>query len=80
MRAVEVQGNIDEKGQLSLDEPIEVTNPSRVRVIVLFPETTDDPDDESIESIKAGLRRSLQEAKEGKTLPISELWDGIDAE
>lgn len=80
MRAVEVLGNIDEKGQLCLDEIIEVPNPSRVRVIVLFPETTDDPDDESIESIKAGLRRSLQEAKEGKTLPISELWDGIDAE
>ena len=36
----------------------------------------DTPDEE----IKASLRRSLQEVKEGKTRPISELWDRIDDE
>jgi predicted HTH domain antitoxin len=34
----------------------------------------DDPD----ELILAHLRISLQEIKEGKLKPISELWDGID--
>ena len=84
MKAVEVTGNIDEKGQLFLDEPIEVETPSRVRVIVLFTEPTDeledDPDDTPIEEIKASLRRALQEAKAGQTRPLSELWDRIDAE
>jgi len=84
MKAVEVTGNIDEKGQLLLDEPLEIATPSRVRVIVLFPEPTDeledDPDDTPIEEIKASLIRALQEAKAGQTRPISELWGRIDAE
>lgn len=32
------------------------------------------------EQILESLRRSLQDAKAGKTLPISELWEGIDVE
>ncbi len=41
--------------------------------------TADDPDDESSESVKASLRRSLQEAKAGHRLPLSQMWEGIDA-
>lgn len=37
-----------------------------------------DFDDEPNELILASLRVSLQQAKEGKVHPISELWDGID--
>jgi predicted HTH domain antitoxin len=37
-----------------------------------------DTDDEPDKLILASLRTSLQEAKEGKLHPISELWDGID--
>jgi predicted HTH domain antitoxin len=37
-----------------------------------------DPDDDPDELILAHLRISLQEAKEGKTIPVSQLWDGID--
>ncbi|WP_124978527.1 UPF0175 family protein [Aphanothece sacrum] len=37
-----------------------------------------DPDDESNELILASLNTSLQQAKEGKLHPISELWDDID--
>ena len=36
--------------------------------------------DESKESILNSLRTSLQEAKAGKTKPVSQLWDGIDDE
>ncbi len=43
---------------------------------ILTPPT--DPDDTPNELILAHLRISLQEAKEGKVKPISELWDGID--
>lgn len=84
MKAIEVTGTLDEKGQLSLDQPIENFAPSRVRVIVLFPEVIEeaepDPDDTPIEEVKASLRRALQEAKAGQTRPISELWERIDAE
>lgn len=37
-----------------------------------------DPDDESAELVLASLRTSLQQIKEGKLHPISELWDGIE--
>ena len=84
MKAVEVTGTLDEKGQLSLDQPIENVAPSRVKVIVLFPEATEEieeePDDTPVEEIKASLRRALQEAKEGKRIPLSEMWEGINVE
>jgi predicted HTH domain antitoxin len=37
-----------------------------------------DPDDEPAELVLASLRNLLQQIKEGKVHPISELWDGID--
>lgn len=37
-----------------------------------------DSDDDPNELILASLRISLQQAKEGKVHPLSELWDGID--
>ena len=84
MQTIEVTGTLDEKGQLSLDRPIENFPPGRVRVIVLFPELTEeaeiDPDDTPIEEIKASLRRALQQAKAGQRIPLSQMWEGIDVE
>jgi hypothetical protein len=84
MRAVEGMGTIDREGHLLLDEPFDVDISGRVRVIVLFSEPVqelkDDPDDTPIEEVKASLKRAFQQAKAGQTRPISEMWDGIDAE
>ncbi|NMX21965.1 hypothetical protein C5S30_05950 [ANME-1 cluster archaeon GoMg4] len=35
-KAIEIMGTIDKKSQLHIDEPLPITGPSRVRVIVLF--------------------------------------------
>ena len=84
MRAVEATGTIDREGHLLLDQPLGEDIASRVRVIVLFSEPVqeleDDPDDTPIEEVKASLKRAFQQAKAGQTRPISEMWDGIDAE
>ena len=84
MKAVEVTGTIDRQGHLLLDHPFDVDIAARVRVIVLFSELVqeleDDPDDTPIEEVKASLKRAFQQAKAGQTRPISEMWDGIDAE
>ncbi len=84
MRAIEVTGKIDRDGNLSLDESIKVSTPSRVRVIILFAEdrepSENDPDDETIESVKASLARAVQEAKAGQRIPLSQMWEDIDAE
>ena len=84
MKAVEITGTIDEKGQLLLDRPLTAETPGPVRIIVLFPEPIDeseqDPDDTPVSEVKASLKRALQQAKAGQTRPISELWERIDAE
>ena len=84
MRAVEATGTIDREGHLLLDQPFGEDIASRVRVIVLFAEPVqeleDDPDDTPIEEVKASLKRAFLQAKAGQTRPISEMWDGIDAE
>ena len=63
----------------TLDQPLAIASHSYVRIIVLVPEETDiDPDDDPTESVIEGLRQGFHEAITGQTLPLSQLWDGID--
>lgn len=79
MKAIKIMGTIDDQGHLSLDAPLAVDKNSRVEVIVLIPEAEEmDEDDEPKEQILESLRQSLNDAKVGKTHPISELWDSLD--
>jgi hypothetical protein len=84
MKAIEVTGTIDNKGNLALDQPISEAAHGRVRVIILCSEENldegleHDPDDTPLEEIKASLRRALQESKSGQRIPITQMWDGID--
>lgn len=81
MKAFEVMGKVDEKGQLFLDKPLEITTSSQVRVIILVSDDIEsDPDDTSVTEIKASLKTALQEAKVGKRIPLEKMWEGIDAE
>lgn len=79
MKAIETTGKIDDRGRLFLDRPLALANYSHVRIIVLLPEDTDiDPDDDPIETVIEGLQQGFHEAITGQTLPLSQLWDGID--
>jgi hypothetical protein len=86
MKAVEVTGVVDEQGNLSLDNPIPESAHGAVRVIILYTESaigieqSPDPDDTSVEEVKASLRRALEQATSGQRLPLSQMWDGIDNE
>lgn len=81
MKAFEVMGKFDEKGQLLLDKPLEIHALKQVRVIILVPdETESDSDDTSVMEIKASLKTALQEAKAGKRILLEKMWEGIDAE
>lgn len=42
MNAIETTGVVDAQHQLRLDEPLPMTGPSRVRVIILVPEAGED--------------------------------------
>ncbi len=65
MKAIEVEGTVDEEGQLHLDEPLTTLGPGRVRVILLSP---DEDDLQEREWFRAASRNSafdfLKDAEE----------------
>lgn len=81
MKAIEVMGTINDQGQLSLDEPLVADKHSRVRVIVLFSEEQEiEEDEDELESAVESFREGWYEAMTGQTIPVSQLWEGIDAD
>jgi hypothetical protein len=79
MKAIETHATLTENGQLTLDEPLTITDRNRVRVIVLIPEE-DEFEEDSIETIREGLYQGWQEVLAGKTRPVSQLWEGMDVD
>lgn len=81
MKAIEVTATIDERGQLALDWPLELTKRRRVRVIVLVSEGDEPaPDDTPNSVVLEGLRQGLQETFTDQTVPLSQIWNGTDAD
>jgi len=79
MKAVKVMATINEQGQLTLDRPLVTNKNSRVEVIVLIPEAAEiDEDDRHNQEILADFRQAWQEAMTGKTIPVAQLWEGIE--
>lgn len=79
MKAIKVMATINEEGQITLDRPIITDKNSRVEVIVLIPEAGEiNDDDKSKEEILADFRQAWHEAMTGKTIPVAQLWEGID--
>jgi len=68
---------INDQGQLTLDHPLLTDKNSRVEVIVLIPEQTD-LDDKSQAEVLADFRQAWQEAMTGQTIPVAQLWEGIE--
>jgi hypothetical protein len=80
MKALETTATIDESGYFTLDKSLVITKPQRVRVIVLMAEDDEiDFDETSTEIVAQGIRQGLHEALTGRTIPLSEMWAGIDA-
>ncbi|MEI2578381.1 type II toxin-antitoxin system RelN family antitoxin [Scytonema sp. PRP1] len=81
MKAIETTATINENGELTLDKSLEITKPQRVRIIVLLSEEDEtDPDETPTQIVIEGIRQGLHEALTGQTIPLSEMWEGIDAE
>ena len=79
MKAIKVMATINEEGQITLDRPIITDKNSRVEVIVLIPEAGEiTEDDQSKEEILTDFRQAWQEAMTGQTIPVAQLWEGID--
>ena len=80
MNAVETTGVVDEQRQLRLDEPQPIAGPSRVRVIILFPDSDEIPEPDWMKSAAANpsfgfLKDSAEDiytAADGK--PFHDHW------
>lgn len=53
MNAIETTGIVDEQRQLTLDEPLPLVGPSRVRVLILVPEPGDVDESAWLKAAKA---------------------------
>jgi hypothetical protein len=73
MTAIEMTGRIDEHRQLQLDNPLPVSGPMRVRVIVLYP--IQDEEDET-EWLQAAARNPAFEFLKDPEEDIYSLTDG----
>jgi Icc-related predicted phosphoesterase len=82
MKAIKVMATVDLQGSLCLDKPLNIIQNSRVEVIILIPEAVETNEDheqiESKEQIIQDFRQSWHEAMTGQTIPISQLWEGIE--
>lgn len=59
--------------QLSLNEQQEILQ-------YLIEKTRDDLDDTPDEIVIEGIKQGFKEAMSGQTIPLSQMWEGIDAE
>ncbi|MBE9007993.1 hypothetical protein IQ259_23765 [Fortiea sp. LEGE XX443] len=77
MKALKVMATINEEGQLTLDYPLLTDKNSRVEVIVLIPEE-EVLDDQSQAEVLADFRQAWHEAITGQTIPVAQLWEGLE--
>jgi hypothetical protein len=75
MKAIKVMGTVNEQGQLALDSPLIIEKTSRVEVIVLIPEDTEIEENQTKKEILNDFRISWQEAINGETIPVEQLWE-----
>ena len=79
MKAIKATGSINEQGQLSLDRPLINNKNSRVEVIVLIQEESENSETDHIkEEILEDFRQAWHEAMIGQTIPVSQIWDGLE--
>jgi uncharacterized protein YrzB (UPF0473 family) len=77
MKALKVMATINEQGQLTLDHPLITDKNSRVEIIILIPEE-EVLDDQSQAEVLADFRQAWHEAMNGQTIPVAQLWEGLE--
>lgn len=77
MKALKVMATIDDQGQLTLDQPLLQDKNSRVEVIVLIPDESNS-DEKTKAEVLDDFRQAWHEAMTGQTIPVSQLWEGLE--
>ncbi len=77
MKALKAMATINEQGQITLDSPLLNNKNSRVEIIVLIPESVEEFTKEDIIS---DFRQAWHETMTGQTVPLSQVWEGLENE
>ncbi|XGV96054.1 MAG: hypothetical protein ACAF41_25365 [Leptolyngbya sp. BL-A-14] len=81
MKALKVMATIDDQGQLMLDHPLLTDKNSRVEVIVLIPEASEaEAEEQSKSALLQDFRQAWHEAMTGQTIPVTQLWKGLESD
>jgi protein tyrosine phosphatase (PTP) superfamily phosphohydrolase (DUF442 family) len=81
MKVIETTATFSLNGQFTIDEPIELKDNSRVRIIILLPDDeSSEPYETPTEQVIDGIRQGFYEAFTGQTVPLAQMWEGIDVE
>jgi hypothetical protein len=84
MKAYEFPAKLNAVGSLDIPEAIlkNLSTEQEMRVIVLVTEQADDPEPKAdeLEFSSDRFRQSWQQAMTGQTLPLSQLWEGVDVD
>ena len=75
-KMLEVMGTIDEQHQLHLDAPLPPSGPSRVRVVIVFPEEADVADMDEKEWLRAAGQNPAFDFLKGPIEDCYTLRDG----
>ncbi|MGD1702540.1 hypothetical protein [Dapis sp. BLCC M229] len=65
MKAIEINGKIDDKGNLILEDPLEINTPTNVRVIILLPEDSEAQEIETNQTDEANFEKAMAIYKKG---------------
>lgn len=65
MKAIEINGKIDDKGNLILEHPLEIVTPTNVRVIIFVPENSENQEIETDKTEEADFEKAMAIYKKG---------------
>ena len=77
MRYIEVPGHIDEHDRLILDESLDVIKPQQVKIDIWFRDDDEEYHEETKEEILEGILEGFGDCLEGRTSPVSQMWDDL---
>jgi len=84
MKAYEFPAKLNAAGSLEIPEAVlrNLSAEQEMRVIVLVSEQSDDtePTAEELQFSGDRFRQSWHQATTGQTLPLSQLWEGVDVD
>jgi hypothetical protein len=82
MHTIQTQVTVNRDHVLNLVLPEEITEGTYQIVIVMNPQPDNQPDNDDTpdQIVLEGIKEGLKQAISGQTIPLSQMWEGIDVE